>query len=415
MAASILRVGVGLCSGVLLWVSPGLGQVAREFYWSDASEIRRLGADGTITTEALARGEGTGTALALDLPAGQVYWTSDTPAAGIYRADLDGRKAELVRALSDSPVGLAVVGGMVFWTERGSGEIRVSSLDGMAALSWVRVADGFPEGLALDLAGGQIYWTVQGAVPGASRIQRAALGGPNSPQTLVKFPANVHAAAIALDLDGGKLYWSERSSGDDRSREAIRRRSLDGTGSTETVIALPGGSPGALALDSSGRKIYWMGADGLGGASFDGANVETLVSGVTARALAVDSSFAFAGLRHLAQGRAKLAIEDHSLVVSGGGSSRDDDVELLLGEAEFGVVALGSVSLEPGQALSATAFGTLDGIAGQALATINATGSPAGTTTRELDLSPAAGGAREWIVYDGPSVVFSGAIPGSAV
>src|SRR5207245_11677730 len=81
----------------------------------------------------------------------------------------------------------------------------------------VRGASGFPRGIALDLAGGKIYWAAQND----DSIQRSNLDGTER-QTLVRGVS--HPLAVALDLAGGKIYWTESGTG------RIGQASLDGTG-----------------------------------------------------------------------------------------------------------------------------------------------------------------------------------------
>ena len=86
-------------------------------------------------------------------------------------------------------------------------------------------------------------------------------------------------AGLALDVAGGKMYWT------DRIQDDIRRANLDGT-NIETLVTVPDW-PTGLALDVAGGKMYWTISpalsDGEGSiqcANLNGTNIETLVTGL---------------------------------------------------------------------------------------------------------------------------------------
>ena len=161
--------------------------------------------------------------------------------------------------------------------------------------------------VAVDIAGGKIYWTVQTGER-AGMINSANLDGTNV-ETVKETPYNV-PLSLAVDSANGKLYWID-------SRDRIRSSNLDGTGGQEVLPNLP--DPKDIALSSgnaywtegmgsirrvnltgrkitieitsglgtlgglavSGNKVYWTedAGDGTGGiyrADLDGTNVETV-------------------------------------------------------------------------------------------------------------------------------------------
>jgi sugar lactone lactonase YvrE len=180
-------------------------------------------------------------ALALDIPGGKMYWVENVthPAtASIYRANLDGSAAETL--VSGIPAGTL----------------------GPKTLS-----------LALDRPGGKMYWTSSRA------IFRANLDGSGSEQ-LFTMPDPYHVAGvIALDLQAGAMYWTAGYSyGPNFDTGTIWRANLDGTGAQALSPNVPRMT--TLAFDPAERKLYWMADNVIRRADPDGANVETVVTGV---------------------------------------------------------------------------------------------------------------------------------------
>ena len=91
---------------------------------------------------------------------------------------------------------------------------------------------GVPTDLALDVAGGQMYWTT--AIEGIFGIYRAALDGSNV-ETLVPDPEG-GVVGLALDVAGGQMYWT--SPGQDLGQGIIYRAALDGSNIEPLVSGL---------------------------------------------------------------------------------------------------------------------------------------------------------------------------------
>ena len=66
----------------------------------------------------------------------------------------------------------------MYWTNwEDTGKIQRANLDGSGVEDLVTSGLDIPRGIALDLAGGKMYWTDWGT----EKIQRANLDGPPSP------------------------------------------------------------------------------------------------------------------------------------------------------------------------------------------------------------------------------------------
>jgi hypothetical protein len=121
-----------------------------------------------------------------------------------------------------------------------------------------------PQGLALAPELDRLYWI------DTSGIHLTDLTN-NSDVLLI--PIETQAFALALDTSGGKLYWTEEGS--------IQRANLDGTG-IEALIQEDQGLFYGIALDTREGKMYWT--DSVGGkirrAELDGDNPEDVIVGL---------------------------------------------------------------------------------------------------------------------------------------
>jgi hypothetical protein len=136
-----------------------------------------------------------------------------------------------------------------------------------------------PDGLAVDLAAGYIYWTNMG-VPHRNdgSIERADLDGGNRrfiiPEGGTFTPKQLH-----LEKRSGKLYWS------DREGMRVMRANLDGS-QVETLIQTGEGEADrhdptnwcvGITVDPIRREMYWTqkGADDSGHGRIFRASIDT--------------------------------------------------------------------------------------------------------------------------------------------
>jgi hypothetical protein len=117
-----------------------------------------------------------------------------------------------------------------------------------------------PDGIALDLNKGHLYWTDMG-VPNLNdgKIERADLDGSNR-TTIIPEGATFTPKQIHLDSKNGKLYWS------DREGMRVMRSNLDGSHIETLVDASQGDTrPGAdsrkwcvgITVDVDRGHLYW--------------------------------------------------------------------------------------------------------------------------------------------------------------
>jgi hypothetical protein len=232
---------------LLLSLIVGLAQ-AREsrsdqIYWADynAGTVQRANIDGT-GTQTLVTGLVGPIGLALDLPAGQMYF-SNFP-GNILRSNLDGTGVQTVTSGQPAPVHsltLDLSDGKIYWTEDSIGKIFSANLDG-TNMQTVVTGQNYPSAIALNLQAGKIYWTDYHG----GDIRSANLNGTNV-QTLVSGLDT--PAGIALDIASGHMYWTSNHGLD------VFRANLDGTGAQVLLSAVWGLTD--IALDLNAGKMYF--------------------------------------------------------------------------------------------------------------------------------------------------------------
>lgn len=226
---------------------------AQKMYFSNGRRVLRANLDGTILEDLFipplgrSRGVPVQLRIALDLPAGLMYWT-DSGRILIRRADLDGGNVEgLVRTLSH-PRGIALdpANDTIYWVENGTSNqdaaIWRANLDGSARAVLVENLDE-PQGLALDSANQHLYWTDSSE----DRIQRADVDGTNVIPIVEGFD---EPHGIALDPSRAKMYWT-----DPRGRH-ISRANLDGSDAQILIEGLY--YPWGIAFDPVSEMLYWI-------------------------------------------------------------------------------------------------------------------------------------------------------------
>ena len=162
----------------------------------------------------------------------------------IQRANLDGTNVQDIVTGLDEPIGIAldVAGGKIYWTDEGTHKIQRANLDGTNVQDIVVTGLVFPTGIALDVAGGKVYWAYSPrhySHVGTGKIQRANLNGTDI-QDIV---TGLEAGHIALSIAEGKIYWTDGKDWEDDNDEEwytykIQRANLDGTNVQSVVVGL---------------------------------------------------------------------------------------------------------------------------------------------------------------------------------
>jgi hypothetical protein len=186
--------------------------------------------------------------------------TGGTPSASTCGATGTGGTTS---AGTDGGAADAAVGSLsklnFFYLDVTGGRVLSANAQNPVARVLVASAGQGPDGVAVDVAGGHIYWTGMG-VPSANDgfIRRSDLDGTNV-KTLVPAGGTFTPKQIKLDVAGGKMYWS------DREGMRVMRANLDGS-SVEALVTT--GQTDAdrmdnsrwcvgIALDLARGFVYW--------------------------------------------------------------------------------------------------------------------------------------------------------------
>jgi hypothetical protein len=208
-------------------------------YYSSGSVLQRVNFDGSGLESLGPSGGSVPTDIALDVAGNKMYWSVDGT-AGIKRAALDGTGAvtlvsqsllnslvgvdPLVRADAVSGIALDIEGGRLYWANgRHLNSMPLSGVvsAGDAMHQFELSGTGDLTKIKLDLDNSQVYWTNNTG----SVVQRAGMTGLG--QTTLVSRGFGRPAGLAVDLAGGKLYFGDTLGAS--SHGQIVKANLDGS------------------------------------------------------------------------------------------------------------------------------------------------------------------------------------------
>lgn len=212
-------------------------------------------------------------AIDYDPVEGRLYWTDleEDNKQSIRSALLSGpepEEREVVTVDVDHPDGVAVdwAGRNIFWTDSGTDRIEVARLDGRYRRVVVSEDLDEPRSLVLDLGEGWMFWSDWGSQP---RIERAWLDG--SHREVILDTELIWPNGIALDPAAQRLYWC------DAKMDRIEMASVDGSGRT---VVIDHDLPHPFGFTLLGEHIYWTDWQdrSIQRARLDGSDKTVLVS-----------------------------------------------------------------------------------------------------------------------------------------
>jgi crotonobetainyl-CoA:carnitine CoA-transferase CaiB-like acyl-CoA transferase/DNA-binding beta-propeller fold protein YncE len=151
--------------------------------------------------------------------------------------------------------------GRIFFLDLGGGRLLSANPDGSDLRTIIEEGrDKLPDGLAIDVAAGHIYWTNMGSFnANDGSILRSDLDGRNI-TTIVPPGGTFTPKQLQIEKTTGKLYWC------DREGMRVMRCNLDGSHIETLVDSSQGDARPAsdatktcvgIAVDVEGGKFYW--------------------------------------------------------------------------------------------------------------------------------------------------------------
>src|ERR1700726_1337148 len=130
---------------------------------------------------------------------------------------------------TDAAAKNAPTSGRLFFLDLGAGRVLSANPDGSDLKTIINEGRKLPDGLALDVAAGHIYWTNMGEPErNDGSITRSDLNGGHM-ITIVPPGGTFTPKQLQLEKSSGKLYWS------DREGMRVMRANLDGS-EIETLV-----------------------------------------------------------------------------------------------------------------------------------------------------------------------------------
>jgi sugar lactone lactonase YvrE len=174
-----------------------------------------------------------------------LFWTSYTNAGAVRFGDLVGSGAQDLVAGESSPEGVAIdlAAGKIYWADATSGAIRVANLDGTGARD-LYTGESAPSGVAIDPSAGLIYWADSVSRSGSIRV-----GNLDGSGARTLFAGESYPVGVAIDPAAGKIYWGSYDT------FKIRVGNLDGTVASDLFTGE--NYPTGLAIDPAAGKLYW--------------------------------------------------------------------------------------------------------------------------------------------------------------
>jgi DNA-binding beta-propeller fold protein YncE len=273
--------------------------------------VVRVGTDGAKPDAIVTTGNAEPDGVAVDVAGGHVYWTNMGAPQGItqgndgyiLRADLDGSNVTPIVPMGGThtpkQMKLDAAHGKIYWSDREGMRVMRANVDGSNIETLVTTAPAsasadmanWAVGIALDLAGGKMYWTQKGPGPtgGASTgsVRRAALEIPaaqdstNRSDIEVLFSGLPEPIDLDLDLDKRQMYWTDRGDNTVSRAPMDPPAGADPAQRTDRDILVHGaGQAIGIALDLPNGVMYYTALDtgAVSKANLDGSGAKTLVS-----------------------------------------------------------------------------------------------------------------------------------------
>lgn len=278
-------------AALLLYVLLPSGLVGQNIYWTQETygnaRVRKATKTGTLLADSVAGRNAYSRPQAADYDPEHnlLYWAGGAfSGADIFHSDRNLAAQDSIGNKSSAFRGIAldVAGGKMYWTSTNmvtGPKISRSDLDGLHPetlidfYSFHTASESLsaPKGIALDIPDGKMYWTDDGG----NRIRRANLDGSTIQTVIIEGISG--PLGIALDVPRLMMYWTEAGP----SGNKIRLATLKGSG--VKLLVNTSYAPGYISLDPDAGKMYWTelgptdGSALIRWANLDGSAVETII------------------------------------------------------------------------------------------------------------------------------------------
>jgi DNA-binding beta-propeller fold protein YncE len=242
--------------------------------------------------------------IAVDVAAGHIYWTNmgvpKVNDGSIERADFDGRHRMTIvpqgGTFTPKQIQLEKKSQKLYWCDREGMRVMRANLDGSNVETIVDTSHGDSRpgpdasrwcvGVAIDIDGGNIYWTQKGPDnAGKGRICRAGIDVPagqtasNRADIEVLYDRLPEPIDLDLDLNNRVIYWTDR--GDPPRGNTVNRAPMDsdanGRPGPEIVVSHLMEGIG-IALDLAGDRMFITDFGGnVLSAKLDGSDAKPLL------------------------------------------------------------------------------------------------------------------------------------------
>jgi DNA-binding beta-propeller fold protein YncE len=287
------------------YTTRGSAKLGRLFFLDlGAGRVLSANTDGSDLRIILEEGRKLPDGLVADVAAGFLYWTNmGNPKANdgtILRSDLDGRRMVTIvppgSTFTPKQLTIDKATGKLYWSDREGMRVMRANLDGSSVETLADTSQGDTRpgcdakkwcvGIAVDSAGGKVYWTQKGGDnAGEGRILRADLSIPHGQSATDRkdiellYEGLPEPIDLELDLRTRTMYWTDR--GDPPRGNTVNCAPMDSASETrqEPKIIFSHLMEGiGLALDRRGGRMF---ITDLGGsvysANLDGSDRKTLL------------------------------------------------------------------------------------------------------------------------------------------
>jgi hypothetical protein len=273
--------------------------------------VLRAGTGGANVEAIVTSGNAQPDGVVVDAPNGYVYWTNMGALEGltqpndgfIRRSDIDGSNATILipegNTHTPKQMKLDAAHAQLYWCDREGMRVMRANTDGSNIETLVTTGTtddqaDYAVGIALDLAGGEMYWTQKGSGPtsssgtgGQGSIRRAGLQIPagqtstNRTDIEVLFSGLPEPIDMDVDLGARQMYWTDRGDGTVSRAPMDPPAGFNPATRTDRDILLNGlGQVIGIDLDVPNGVMYYTGLDtgAVSVAPLDGSSTKSVLT-----------------------------------------------------------------------------------------------------------------------------------------